>query len=243
MNHPLAIGRRGFLGRTVAALAAAGAANVTAIAATRPPPPVITERPELIDAGQRLDTLEAEWRAAQALRVEARGVAESLVPPVPDEIIHYGPPTLGVERQCDVEGRPRHDKPSIVDSIGLQTAIDDGRIYAPKRTKYGKKMRHLIEVARKYETDRAAAIERTGLNDHLERVFRAATGLQETAREVAEIEPLTMAGVAIQARALCAYTAAEDDHDKRWAQLILGLPLAQSIARLTQGDGLSGVTA
>ena len=102
-------------------------------------------------------------------------------------------------------------------------------------------MRRQIEVAKKYEAERLAVIERSGLNDHLERVFRAATGLQELAREVAELEPLTMAGVAIQARALCAYTAAEDDHDKRWAQLILGLPLAQSIARLTQGEGLSGV--
>ena len=232
------IARRGFLGRTVAALAAAGSANVGAVAATRPPAPVITERPELIDAGRRLDALHSEWQAAQSLRVEARTVAESLVPPLPDELIHYGPPTLGIERQCDVEGRPKYDEPSIVDSIGLQTAIDDGRVYAPKRSKYGKHMRHLIEVAKKYEAERSAAVERSGLNDQLERVYAAAIGLQEIAREVAEIEPLTMAGAAIQARALCAYSDAEEDHDKRWAQLILGLPLAQSTARLTQGDAV-----
>jgi hypothetical protein len=78
-------------------------------------------------------------------------------------------------------------------------------------------------------------IERSGLNDHLERVYITATRLQEIAREVAEIEPLTMAGAAIQARALCAYAAAEDGHDKCWSTMILGLPLARSVARLTQG--------
>jgi hypothetical protein len=102
MNQHLTIGRRGFLGRTVAALAAAGTANVTAIAATRPAAPTITERPELIDAGHRLDALQAEWQTAQALRLEARAVAESLVPPLPEDLIHYGPPMLGIERQVDV---------------------------------------------------------------------------------------------------------------------------------------------
>jgi hypothetical protein len=107
-------------------------------------------------------------------------------------------------------------------------------MYAPKRTKFGKRMRGLVEIAKKYEDERLAVIERSGLNDHLERVRLAALALQELAREVAEIEPLTMAGAAIQARALCAYAAAEDGYDKCWSKLILGLPLAQSIARLTR---------
>jgi hypothetical protein len=57
---------RAFLGRTVAALAASGATSVTAIAATRPAATVAPERPELIDAGHRLDALQAEWQTAQA---------------------------------------------------------------------------------------------------------------------------------------------------------------------------------
>jgi hypothetical protein len=112
MANVTSIARRAFLGRTVAALAAAGAANVTAIAATRPAA-VVTERPQLIDAGLRLDALQAEWQAAQALRLEARAVAESLVPPVPDEIVYYGAPMLGIERQRDVEGRPIYQAPSL----------------------------------------------------------------------------------------------------------------------------------
>lgn len=228
------MGRRGFLGRTVAALAAAGAANVTAIAGTRAAVATVTEHPELLDAGRRLDALAAEWQTAQALRLEARAVAESLVPTVPDEIIQHGPPIPGTERQCDVEGHPLNDRPYIYDSVALQSAIDDGSIYAPKRSKFGKKMRAVVEIAKKYETERLAAIDRSGLNDHLERVHITAMRLQEIAREVAEIEPLTMAGAAVQARALCAYADAESGYDKCWAKLILGVPLARSIARLTQ---------
>jgi hypothetical protein len=227
--------RRSFLRRTVAAFAvgAAGTANVTAIAVTRPAAAAATERPEMIDAGRRLDALRSEWQAAQALRLEARALAESLVPPVPDEIILRGPPMPGVECQCDVEGKPKYREPRIYDSTALARAVDDGSIYAPKRTKFGKRMRGIIEIAKKYEAERVAVIERSGLNDHLERVYNAATGLQQIAREVAEIEPLTVAGAAIQARALCAYSDAEDSYDKGWAKLILGLPLAQSLARLT----------
>jgi hypothetical protein len=85
------------LGRTVAALAAAGAASVTAIASNRPAAPLIEEYPELLEAGRRLDAPAAEWQTAQALRFETRAVAESIVPAVPDEIIHRRPPTPGAE--------------------------------------------------------------------------------------------------------------------------------------------------
>jgi hypothetical protein len=48
--------------------------------------------------------------------------------------------------------------------------------------------------------------------------------VQEIAREVAKIEPLTVAGAAIQAHA-SAPTPTRDDGDRGWAKLILGLPL------------------
>ena len=99
-------------------------------------------------------------------------------------------------------------------------------------------MRGIVEIAKKYETECRAAIERSGLNTHLARVYLAATGLQEIVREVAEIEPLTMVGASIQARALCAYADAEDRHQQRWSALILGLPVARSIARLTSSGAL-----
>jgi hypothetical protein len=96
-------------------------------------------------------------------------------------------------------------------------------------------MRGIIEIARKYETEWLEACKQSGIDDCVERVYLATVGLRKIVDEVAEIEPLTMAGVAIQARALCAYAEAETDYDKGHAKLILGLPVAQSIARLTQG--------
>lgn len=71
--------------------------NVTVIAATRPAAPLIEKYPELLEAGRRLDAPAAEWQTAQALRFETRAVAESIVPAVPDEIIHRRPPTPGAE--------------------------------------------------------------------------------------------------------------------------------------------------
>jgi hypothetical protein len=233
MNAPVTIGRRVFLGRTVAALAAATTANVTAIAATGSAPAVVAERPELVDAGRRLDALQAEWQAAQALRLEACTLAESLVPPVPDEILYRGAPMLGVDHQYDVEGRQKHGEYSIYNSKDLQKAIDDGRLYAPKRTKFGKKMQGIIEIAKKYEAERAAVIDQCEIDVHIERCNIAAMRIQEIAREVAEIEPLTMIGASVQAHALCAWAEAHDGYDKGWAQLVLGVPLARSIVRLS----------
>ena len=72
MTNITTIARRAFLlGRAAGALATAGTASVTAIAATRPAPAMVTESPELIDAGRGLYALQAEWQAAQALRLEA----------------------------------------------------------------------------------------------------------------------------------------------------------------------------
>lgn len=247
MSAPLAIGRRGFLGRTVAALAAAGAVNVTAIAATRPDQSV-TELPELIDAGQRLDGLLIDWRAAQASRLEARALAERLVPPVPDEIVCRGPmwaacteevtdvegKQLGLVFVTDESGKKRVIPPQqIIDATALRRQIEGGRIYCDGRTKFGKRVKRMIAVAEQYEAERAAAIERSGIDVHIERCTITAMRIQAIARDVAELEPLTMLGASVQARALVAWAEAHDNYDKGWAQLVLGVPLARSIARLT----------
>jgi hypothetical protein len=235
MSETLTIGRRGFLGRTVAALAAAGTANVTAIAATRPPSAVVTERPELMEAGRRLDVLQAEWQTANALRLQARARAESLMPPVPEELLQDSYDwRFWTDRQCDVEGVPMNDRPRIIDASRLGAALESGDIVAAPRTKVGKQIRSLIKAAKKYQAETAAVVEQSGIREHTERVYLASMALQDLAWEVAKIEPLTLVGASIQARVLCAYVDAEDRHDKHSATMVLGLPLARSIARLTQ---------
>lgn len=229
--------RRSFLGRAAAALAGGAAVNITALATIRPAAAVVTEHPGLMDAGQRLDALQSEWRTADALRLEAKALAEKLCPPVPEELFADGVWFAGcTEYQQDAEGKVLYHEPRILDSARIELAIERGNLIASKRTQFGKKVHALIKTAKKYEADRDAAIDQSGLLDCKERALRAAVALDELAREVAAIEAMTMAGVSVQARALCAYAEAEAECGGRgWSAQIIGLQLAQSVARL-QGD-------
>jgi hypothetical protein len=249
MSEVLSIGRRGFLGRTVAALAAATTANVAALATTRPAAAAITELPELIDAGQRLEAALAEWRAADAARLAARAIAESTVPPVPDEIIckaaHFWAGCA--EEETDVEGKrlpvvlftdedgktrgrtPRR----IIQADALRQQVEDGRIYCDGRTRFGKTVKRIIAMAERYEAERTAAIEKSGLPDAIVRAFLASQAIDKIAREVADMQPQTFAGTSIMARVLCAYVETEAySGNRQWGAMILGKPLAEAVARL-----------
>lgn len=248
MNQPLTIGRRGFLGRTVAALAAAGTANVAAIAATRPAAAAIAELPELVDAGRRLEALRAEWQAADAARLAARAIAESIVPGVPEEIVCNGTFWAGcTEEETDVEGkrlptvlftdedgRTRGTVPRrIASSYGLRRAIDEGRLHCDGRTSFGKRVKRMIATAEQFEADTVAALERSGLEAATRRAHFAAQAIDTLAREVADMQPQTIAGAAIMARALCAYVETEScTGNVRWGVMILGAPIAEAVARL-----------
>jgi hypothetical protein len=93
----------------------------------------------------------------------------------------------------------------------------------------------LIETAERYETDRAAAIERSGLTAARGRLHEVAYEIEKLAYEACDIEPQTMAGVLIQARALTAYdeTEIEVGHYRARAGQLIGLALAQSLTRLS----------
>jgi hypothetical protein len=68
------------------------------------------------------------------------------------------------------------------------------------------RVKRLTEVAQCYEAEREAAIDRSGLPDARCRMFQAYQEVDGIARDVAEIEPRTLAGAAIMARVLCAYS-------------------------------------
>jgi len=228
--------RRGFLGRTVAAFAAAGAANVTAMAATRPAATAPGEHPDLVAAGQRLVVLQAEYQEADALRSNAIAVANALAPRVPDEIVVRGPQCLFwaccTDELRDIEGKIVERGVHIIDSRMLTERIDKGYVTADGRTKFGKKCRSLIAIAQKYEAERDAAIEQSRLQEHQARVYWAGYEIKKLAREVAEIEPQTIAGVAVLARFQCAFEALEEDREKGHSAMILGPPMARAVARL-----------
>jgi len=64
----------------------------------------------------------------------------------------------------------------------------------------GKRLAKLIETAERYETERGAAIERSGLDDARECQYLAAIEVQTVAFGAFEIEPLTTAGLLVQAQ-------------------------------------------
>jgi len=175
---------------------------------------VVTEDPALVDAGQRPDALHAEWQTANTLRAEARAIAEKLCQPIPEEIVCEGSFWAGcTETETDIEGNKVRQAREILDSANTLRQIEIGGLHCDGRTTFGKKLKRMIETAKSYEAAREAAIEKSGFFDHRERAVMAGIELGNLAHEVAEIEPRTMAGVAVQARALCAYAEAEDKWD------------------------------
>jgi hypothetical protein len=84
-----------------------------------------------------------------------------------------------------------------------------GNLYCDRRTTFGKKLGKMIETAEKYEAERQAAIEQSGLPDAMARQREAAYEIEKLAYETIKIEPQTMAGVLIQARVLTAYAEVE----------------------------------
>jgi hypothetical protein len=243
--------RRSFLRRAVTALAAGAAVNVTAIVATRPAPAATLpqEDPAIIAMGERIDPLLTAYRNAAEDRLKARACAEAACPAVPEELVCKEADWMGnAEREIDVEGKeililhhlmngePYMAPRRIFDSKQTKAAIERGNLYCDRRTKFGKKVARLIETAEKYETERAAAIERSGLDDAMTRQFEAAYDVERLAFEAFEIEPRTMAGALIQARALnaCAETELLIYCRSRSAQLF-GNALAKSLTRLSIG--------
>jgi hypothetical protein len=241
--------RRGFL-RRAATFLAAGAAGGTAIVAARPAAAAAfpQEDPEIVALGERIDPLLVAYRNAAEDRLKACACAEATCPAVPEELVCNGPSWAScTTSEIDVEGREiLHDafyadgtkygqRPrQILNSEETKAAIARGNLHCDRRTKFGKKVVRLIETAERYETEREAAIERSGLNDAMTRQFDAASGIEKLAFEAFEIEPRTLAGALIQARALnaCAETELLIYYRSRSAQLF-GNALAQSLTRLS----------
>jgi hypothetical protein len=241
-NVPLT-DRRSFLRRAVTALAAGAAVNATAIVATRPAPAgdLPQEDPAIIALGKRIEPLLTAYRNAAEDRLKARATAEANCPAVPEELVCEGMRLAGcTNAERDVEGEkikcarlPRR----ILNSEDTKGAIARGNLICDRRTRFGKEVAKLIDIAEKYEAEREAAIEQSGLRDAMYCQWEAAHEIEELAYQASEIEPRTMAGALIQARVLTAYAEVEIaiGHYRGRSGQLVGLALAQSIARLSTG--------
>jgi hypothetical protein len=213
------------------------AAMTTPAVAAAPVP----EDPAIIALGERIEPLLAAYRSAAADRIKARANAEAISPAVPEELVCKGPFWAGcTERERDLEDKQvwpedrRLPPRDLFDSKQAKRMVAQGNLHCDRRTKFGKDTARKIQIAERYEADRAAAIEHSGLSAAISNQFEAAYAIEELAREAAEIEPRTMAGAIIQARALAAYAEVEIvlDHYRGRAGQLVGLALAQSVSRI-----------
>jgi hypothetical protein len=243
--------RRSFLRRAATFLAAGAAGTTTAIvvAPAAVAASVVQEDPAIVALGERIEPLLAAYRNAAEDRLKARASAEANCPAVPEELVCNAPSWAGcTESVCDVEGKEilhdvftkdgteyRRVPRQILDSEETKAAIARGNLYCDRRTTFGKKLVRLIETAEKYETERAAAIERSGLGAAIECQHFAAWEIERLAYETVKIEPQTMAGVLIQARVQTAYAEVEIEvgHYRGRSGQLVGLALAQSLTRLS----------
>jgi hypothetical protein len=249
MFPPIDPTRRRFLSQA-AGVAAGGAVLALAtippaLAAAAQASPLDQEDPAIIALGERIEPLLAAYRNAAEDRLKARANAEAACPAVPQELVCYGPPTGYAVNECDVEGNEIEEigvsqygfplgPRQILSSERAREAIAGNRLYFSRRTRRGKQIAKQIEIAERYEAERVAAIERSGLLAAIDDLIEAAFELEDLAYEASAIEPRTMAGVLIQARALSAYAEAEIvmGHHRGRAGQVVGLALAQSVSRM-----------
>jgi hypothetical protein len=242
-------------------------ARVFAVAASLPPAiaaasmlphsgPALSEDANLLALGEQIDPLLDAYRAAAERKRQARVMAEALCPPLPDELVVKRNEHVRwagcAEREVDVEGKdvwppdytgadgktyarlPRE----ILKGNLIKEAVARGNIYASRRAKRGKEVWKLIEISEKYEAERAAAIERSGVLEAAHELCQSAVDIEMLAYGVRKHEPVTMIGVMIQARALAAHAEAELDAYGFVGRsgAVLGRELAASVLRIAGGS-------
>lgn len=247
-------------------------ARAFAVAASLPPAiaaasalphsgPALSEDANLLALGEEIDPLLNAYRVAAERKRQARIIAEALLPPLPDELVVKPKDRLPwagcAEREIDVEGKDvwppdytgadgktyaRWPRPILKGNL-IKEAIARGNIYASRRAKRGKEVWKLIGISEKYEAERAAAIERSGVLEAADHLYFSAVEIEVLAYEVRKHEPVTMIGVMIQARALAAHAEAELDAHGFVGRsgTVLGRELAASVLRIAAG-GSRGVS-
>lgn len=234
---PAAPRRRSFLGALSAFVAAPAAVAVPAIAATAPAP---TELPELIEIGQKLTALFDEYRAAVAKKIEARETYEQTRPALPDDLIHRGRDSAGLVREeTDINGAtvwpdgaeaPRW----IYSAKDLQIHII--RHDTSRHTKEGRRLRRLAKIAKNYEAGTKAAHIASGYDDCLGDAASVAGEINIAAAKLLKLEPITLRGVLIVARAAMGVGGVLELGSARVVLVAaLGEHVAESLIRLERG--------
>lgn len=198
--------RRAFLAGLTAAVATPTVVAPVAAAQV----PTLQEVPEIIEIGQRLHGLLEAARAAEARKAEARAIYESSKPAVPKQL---------------VVGRGEHPwRDTTEDEVDVDNQMipDNGRfparrIYRSRNLKAflvrwgddlqpddAKRLRKLARIARRHERADAEALALSGYMDRKAGLRQANEALDEQVDRLLELEPVTMAGLVVYARAISA---------------------------------------
>lgn len=225
--------RRSFLAALSAIVAApAAVVAVPAIAAKVEP----AEDLDLLAMGPRIEETFAAYREALAKQAEARAIYQRIKPLLPTELIardvmdHHmcGGETELDAAVYDASGRRRE----IYQWRGVKAHII--RQGHSAKTKEGRRLRKIARLARKYETDVAAASKQSGYTQRSDEADAAANELELAIVDLKErAAPSTMAGALILARSISAIDqiSAERPHIARDVAFI-GRELARTILRI-----------
>lgn len=191
-----------FLGGAVATTALAPAAVAAARAL-----PALQEDPRLLALGNRLDDLLARHGVAIEREAQAKAELAKLAPSLPQELIasptesHLW--TQAVRTDCN--GVMQEDgRPLRVYTASLMQLWVDEHPEISRHTARSRRVRRLLRVAKRYETDVAEAERMTGIQERGDAVFEVRFAMQTLLTELIGIDPKTPVGVSIYARAVIA---------------------------------------
>jgi hypothetical protein len=202
--------------------------------------PTSPENPDLLALGEQIEPLLTTYRVAAEREREARAMAETLCPPLPDDLVR-GHNDFAFAGCCtgetDIEGQIVHAPGEwrarfILSSRMTKDTIARGNIPALRRTKHGREVWRLIQVAEKYEAGREAAIERSGILKAVEERKSARARIEMLGHEMRRHQPATTVGVVIMARALAAFSEASFPD---LGGVLLGHELAIATLRVAAG--------
>jgi hypothetical protein len=190
--------RRSFLIGGVSVAAAAIPVAVPAVAAL--------ENPQLVSIGKALPSAMNEYRAALASYRAAVEAFNRIKPEIPQALICGWPDETGLRyyaaRALDLDENEIFAPGSseCLQVLSAKQMREDLAEYSP-RSKLGKKLRHHLEIAERYEADYQQALEASGAEPARDARKVAARAVELMADTAGKTEAKTMHGIVVKAQA------------------------------------------
>jgi hypothetical protein len=199
-----------------------------------------TENARLVELGREIDRLAVTFIEAAKKRDAALARCLDIYPSTPEELVrHYGHRDLlhCADVEYDLNNERIINGPQ--DMAGRKVLISNllkAEIIAyqvSRHTKEGKRLRRLARLAKQYEDAKEAARKQSGFDEADGAYYAAAHAIEEAAYEIADIEPTTMRGVLIYARAIKAFGLTETaNHYTGHAGQLLGDKIAAGVLKV-----------